>query len=274
MSDEVGMSKFGSWRKKLHTIIFGYETFGGKAFDLGLLIAIFLSVILVMLDSVKEIRINYRSELTFLEWFFTVLFTLEYIARIIASPKPLKYIFSFMGLIDFFSIIPTYLRFFSSGVYSISVLRSIRLVRVFRILKLTRYMSGASSLGQSLWSSRHKIIVFLGTVLIIVVIMGTVLYLVEGEEHGFTSIPTSIYWAVVTLTTVGYGDISPQTTLGQGIASFIMILGYAIIAVPTGLVTAKALNKNSTPDGRVCKRCNTEVENKDANYCFKCGDRL
>lgn len=265
---------FSPWRKKLHEIIFGYETFAGKAFDLALLVIIALSIIIVMLESVRSIRIEYRTELNAVEWIFTVFFSLEYVARIITSPKPYKYIFSFLGLVDLFSLLPTYLRFFNIGAHSLSVIRSIRLVRIFRILKLTRYMSGANSLSQSLWNSRYKIIVFLGSVLIIVVIMGTVLYLIEGEDHGFSSIPVSIYWAIVTLTTVGYGDISPETTLGQAVASFIMILGYAILAVPTGIITAEAIKTDRLKNAKTCKRCKTNSLSTEANYCYKCGLRL
>jgi len=268
------ISNFSSWRKILHEIIFGIETFAGRAFDVALLVAISLSVIIVMLESVQGIREHYRYELLVIEWVFTILFSLEYVARLIASPKPLKYMFSFMGLIDFFSIIPTYLRLFNIGMHSISIIRSIRLIRIFRILKLTRYMSGASSLSTSLWNSRHKIIVFLGSVLIIVVVMGTLLYLIEGGENGFTSIPVSIYWAIVTLTTVGYGDISPQTTVGQAIASLVMILGYAILAVPTGIVTAEVIKEGKSKGFKVCGKCKTSALSTDSNYCYKCGSSL
>ncbi len=268
------ISSFGPWRKNLHEVIFGIETFAGRAFDLALLVAISLSVIIVMLESVPRIREHYGSELIVIEWVFTALFSLEYIARLIASPKSFKYMFSFMGLIDFFSIVPTYLRVFNIGSHSISIIRSIRLVRIFRILKLTRYMSGANSLSSSLWNSRHKIIVFLGSVIIIVVVMGTVLYLIEGGENGFTSIPVSIYWAIVTLTTVGYGDISPQTTIGQSIASLVMILGYAILAVPTGIVTAEVIKSENKKGFKPCGRCKTKPLVEDANYCHKCGSSL
>jgi voltage-gated potassium channel len=268
------ISSFSPWRKKLHEVIFEYHTFAGKAFDLALLVAIAISVLVVMLESVPRVRNHFGEELIIIEWFFTAIFSLEYIARLISSPRPFKYMFSFMGLIDFFSIIPTYLRFFNIGSHSISVIRSVRLVRIFRILKLTRYMSGANSLSESLWNSRHKIIVFLGSVMIIVVIMGTILYLIEGGENGFTSIPVSIYWAIVTLTTVGYGDISPQTTVGQFVASLIMVLGYAILAVPTGIVTAEVIKTERKKGLKSCKRCKTKSLTVDANYCYKCGESL
>lgn len=268
------VKEYAPWRRKLHTIIFGYHTWGGKFFDLALLIAILLSVLMIMLESVAAINDQYGTTIRVIELTFTAIFTLEYVARIISHPKPIKYVLSFMGIIDLISILPTYLMLLSIGTSSFAILRSIRLIRVFRILKLTRYMFGAKELQSALWNSRHKIVVFLGSVLCIVVVMGTLLYMVEGEEHGFTSIPTSIYWAIVTLTTVGYGDIAPETVLGQGIASAIMILGYAILAVPTGIVTGEIVNEQRRNGMHKCQRCLSVTTRDDANYCFKCGERL
>ncbi len=261
--------EFSPWRKKLNEIIFGIDTFGGKLFDVILLVAISLSILTVMLESVAEIDALYDTELYYLEWGFTFLFTLEYLARIIAHPNPKSYVFSMMGVVDLLSLIPTYLGFFNINSHQLSIIRAIRLVRIFRILKLTRYMRGANHLSASLWNTRHTIIVFLGFILCTVVIMGTILYIVEGGENGFTSIPKSIYWAIVTLTTVGYGDISPSTVLGQAIASLIMILGYAVIAVPTGVVTSEMIKHPK----KACGSCGNEEVPLDANYCPHCGEK-
>jgi voltage-gated potassium channel len=225
-------------KKKLRTIIFKTNTPAGKAFDVALLIAILASVSIVMLESVESFTINYTNAFIYAEWAFTLLFTIEYVLRIMISNKKRKYIFSFFGIIDFLSILPAYLSIVFTGVHSLIILRSFRLLRVFRIFKLARFIGEASQLSKALKASRPKIIVFIVTVGIIVVITGTVMYLIEGAENGFTSIPKSIYWAIVTLTTVGYGDVAPSTVLGQTLASIIMIMGYGIIAVPTGIVTA------------------------------------
>ena len=229
-------NKLSNWQLKLHEIIYEADTKAGKWFDILLLIAILLSVATVMLESVNSIAEQYGEELRIIEWTFTVLFTLEYIARLISIGKPLKYIFSFYGIIDLISLIPTYLGIFISGSHTLAVIRTIRLMRVFRILKLAQFISEANILIKALKASRAKIVVFLFAVLSLTFILGTLMYLLESPESGFTSIPTSIYWAIVTLTTVGYGDIAPQTVLGQTLASLIMIIGYAIIAVPTGIV--------------------------------------
>lgn len=260
-------------KQQIHRIIFGTDTRAGKLFDIILLWAILISVITVMLESVRELRETYKFAFTLIEWFFTGLFTIEYLARLWSSPKRRAYAFSFMGIVDLLSLIPTFLSFFLVGSGSLLVIRSIRLIRVFRVLKLTQFMGGASQLGNALYNSRHKITVFLGTVVCITVIVGTVMYLVEGEEHGFTSIPTSIYWAIVTITTVGYGDISPQTPLGQSIASLLMILGYAIIAVPTGIVTSEIVNAKQA-QARVCHQCKTRLTLESASYCHHCGTKI
>ncbi|MFY0626446.1 MAG: ion transporter [Reichenbachiella sp.] len=261
------------WQQKIHKVIFGYSSWEGKVFDIILLATILASILVVMLESVKEINDLYGREMRIIEWVFTVMFSLEYIARILSSPRPLKYIFSFMGLVDLLSLVPTYLSLFIDGTHALSVIRSIRLIRVFRILKLTRFMGGAQQLGDALWQSRHKIIVFLGSVLCTVVIIGTLMYLIESRESGFTSIPRSIYWAVVTITTVGYGDIAPQTTLGQTVASMLMIIGYAIIAVPTGIVTQQMMQSGKKAT-IICSNCGSSELPSSSNFCMTCGYKL
>ena len=265
-----------SIKERLREIIFEADTISGKAFDIGLLLAIILSVIAVMLESVKAIELEYGDYLTIVEWVFTVVFTVEYILRIYITGKPLKYIFSFFGMVDLLSLIPTYLSIFFVGTHSLLIIRSIRLLRIFRILKLARFIGEASSLVNALKASRSKIIVFIFAVLCITMVMGTIMYMIEGGENGFTSIPRSIYWAIVTLTTVGYGDIAPQTVLGQALASVIMIFGYGIIAVPTGIVGAEiAYNKkNSEISTQTCPQCSAEGHDIDAVYCKFCGSRV
>jgi len=261
-------------KNKLYEIIFEADTKGGKAFDVVLLFVILLSVLLVMLESVPSLRSSYSHILKILEWAITIIFTVEYILRIIIVKKSFKYIFSFYGIIDFLSVIPTYLGLFIIGSHSFVVIRILRLLRVFRILKLTRYTQAGRTLARAMWASREKISVFIFFILTIVVIVGTTMYLVEGEAHGFTSIPRSIYWSIVTLTTVGYGDISPQTSLGQFLASVVMIMGYAIIAVPTGIVTAEMMKPSSESNTQVCPNCLHDKHDDDAVFCKKCGTRL
>lgn len=262
------------FQKKLHEVIFEADTRAGKWFDILLLIAILLSVVTVMLESVNSISTIYGDELKVLEWFFTFLFTLEYIARLISIGKPLKYVFSFYGIIDFISIIPTYLGIFITGSQSLAIIRSIRLLRVFRILKLAQFIGEANVLIKALKASRAKIVVFLFALLSLTFILGTVMYLIETPESGFTSIPRSIYWAIVTLTTVGYGDIAPQTVLGQTLASLIMIIGYAIIAVPTGIVGAELAKTTSNTNTQSCPNCSLEGHDDDAEHCKYCGSNL
>lgn len=261
-------------RDRLYEIIFEADTPTGKFFDVLLLFVILISVVLVMLESVPSIANNYLNILRPLEWIITGIFTLEYILRIAIVKKPLRYIFSFYGIIDFLSVIPTYLSLFIVGSHSLVVIRMLRLLRIFRILKLTRYTNAGRTLGKALWASREKISVFIFLVIILVVIIGTIMYLVEGEEHGFTSIPRSIYWAIVTLTTVGYGDISPETSIGQFLASLVMIMGYAIIAVPTGIVTSELMNTAGKQNTQVCNNCMCESHDDDAVFCKKCGSRI
>ena len=267
------------WKYKLHEIIYEADTPLGKAFDIGLFIVIIFSIILVMLESVKPFDAKYHDILLAAEWVVTILFTIEYIARIISIKRPASYIFSFYGIIDLISTIPLYISYFFAGTQVLLAIRALRLLRVFRILKLMRYLGEASQLGRALKASRIKIAVFIYVVLILSVIFGTIMYLIEGEESGFTSIPRSIYWTIVTLTTVGYGDIAPQTNLGQGIAAVIMILGYGIIAVPTGIVTsefAKQTNLDSHvhSNTQVCPHCLEENHLADAHFCHKCGSLL
>jgi voltage-gated potassium channel len=264
-----------SWKRNLYQVIFEDDTPAGKAFDVALLFAIVLSVMAAVLESVDTVAIRFGRELRLLEWLFTILFTIEYIARIVASAKPLKYMSSFLGVIDFLSIAPTYLSLIFAGAQTLIIIRAIRLLRVYRILKLVRHVTEANILIKALKAGRFKITVFLSTVLSIVLIMGTLMYLVEGEKGGFTSIPKSIYWAVITLTTVGYGDIVPQTVLGQAIATIIMVIGYSIIAIPTGIVSAElikgAKGESSTT---MCKRCGRGGHDEDARHCKYCGDQL
>lgn len=266
-----------STKHKLYVIIFEANTWWGKAFDIGLLVAIVTSVGVVMLESVEEYALRFSSIFWATEWLLTIFFTVEYILRIIISPVKRKYIFSFFGLIDLLSILPAYLSLVFTGMHSLMILRSFRLLRVFRIFKLARFIGEASHLSEALRASRHKITVFVVTVGIVVVIMGTVMYLIEGAEHGFTSIPRSIYWAIVTLTTVGYGDIAPGTVLGQTLASMLMIMGYGIIAVPTGIVTAEMSNISNRKrylGTRQCPGCDLEINDDEAIYCKHCGSEL
>ncbi len=263
-----------NWRKKLHEIIFEAETPMGKAFDVILMWAIIFSVITVILESVKVFRVGYGHIFYYLEWFFTILFTIEYILRLLSVRKPWRYALSFFGVVDFLAIAPTYLSLFVPGLQYLLTIRILRLIRIFRVLKLNEYISEAQVLTTALRASARKIGVFLLAVVSLVTIIGSIMYVIEGEEHGFLDIPTSIYWAVVTLTTVGYGDVSPQTALGQFFASIVMIMGYGIIAVPTGIVTveiSKAVGKISTEH---CLNCNAEGHDKDAVFCKYCGTKL
>lgn len=259
------------FRAHIHEIIFEAETPSGRTFDLVLLVMIVLSVFAVLLDSVPSIHNRFGNELLVAEWVFTILFTGEYLLRIISAVRPSKYIFSFYGIIDLLAILPTYLSLVMVGSQYLLVIRVLRLLRVFRVLKLARYVGASRVLAIALKNSRHKIVVFLEVVLTLVVIMGSLMYLIEGEEHGFTSIPRAIYWAIVTLTTVGYGDIAPQTVVGQFLASIIMIIGYAIIAVPTGIISVEMAKATQTST-RVCKECHCADHDDNAKYCKNCGE--
>ena len=266
------------WRKRLHEIIFEADTPAGKAFDIVLLILILLSVAVVFEDSIRGKSPQLKQFLFFAEWFFTIIFSIEYFLRIYTIDKPKTYIFSFYGIIDLLSILPTFIALVFTGTHYLAIIRMLRLLRVFRVLKLVQFVGASNRLLQSIKASRHKIGVFFLFVSITVTIVGSVMYIVEGAESGFTSIPRSIYWAIVTLTTVGYGDIAPVTVLGQTIASFVMLLGYAVIAVPTGIITSdfmaqenqKAPNMNT----QSCSNCNFNQHDDDAIFCKKCGTKL
>jgi voltage-gated potassium channel len=269
-------TKLTGWKLKVYEIIFEADTPAGKAFDVGVLICILLSILVVMLESVQPIKAAWGDYLIAAEWFFTIMFTLEYIGRLWVVLHKRNFIFSFFGIVDLVSILPTYLMLFLPGAQSLLVIRSLRLLRIFRIFKLSRFIGESQNLKLALRASQHKIIIFITTVLTSVIIFGTILYLVEGAENGFTSIPKSIYWAIVTMTTVGYGDIAPQTTLGQTLASIIMIMGYGIIAVPTGIVSAemvqlKRLEQHTTQH---CPHCLKEGHDRDAVCCKYCGGKL
>lgn len=266
-----------NWKSKLHEIIYEADTKAGKLFDVVLLWLILISIALVMLESVKELDLKYHVFFNVSEWIITILFTLEYIARIICVKKPKQYILSFYGVIDLLSTIPKYLSLVFGGTHALVALRALRLMRVFRVLKLVRFVGEANNLGKALKASRHKILVFISAVFIICVIVGTVMYLIEGEVHGFTSIPRSVYWAIVTLTTVGFGDIAPQTALGQIVASFVMILGYGVIAIPTGIVTVEYSRQNKQPvalNTKVCSHCHNDKHRDAATYCDSCGEKM
>ena len=260
---------------RLHEIIYEADTRGGKIFDVVLLIAILASIVLVMLESVSSFDAKYHVFLDVSEWIITILFSIEYILRIVSIKKPFKYIFSFYGIIDLLSTIPKYLTFILAGSHHLIALRALRLLRVFRILKLARYIGASNRLLVALKASRAKIFVFLFFVVILCIILGTVMYMIEGEENGFTSIPRSVYWAIVTLTTVGYGDIAPHTPIGQFIASIIMILGYGIIAIPTGIVSSE-MTKTDTinTNTQSCPECLAGDHIDNAEFCYHCGNKL
>lgn len=263
------------WKKTIHDIIYEADTPLGKAFDVVLLILILLSLAMVMMDSVDYIHDLYHDYLIIGEWIVTVFFTIEYILRVVSVKKPKKYIFSFFGIIDFLSTIPLYISLIFTGTASLITLRALRLLRVFRILKLERFFGASNQLLEAIQKSMPKILIFIYTVIIISFISGTLMYMVEGEENGFTSIPKSIYWTIVTLTTVGYGDIHPITPLGQFIASLIMILGYGVIAVPTGIVTAEmTFMRTKKKNTKHCSNCGFNDHLDDANYCIKCGNSI
>lgn len=262
-------------KQKLHEIIFEADTPVGKLFDILLIVSILASVVVVMLESVESFDQKFGAALHLLEWIFTVLFTLEYLARIYSLKKPVNYIFSFYGVVDFCSFLPTYLSLFFIGTQALMVFRILRLLRIFRVLKLVRFLSEANHLFDALKESLPKITVFLVGVLCINLIIGTLMYIIEGGTNGFDSIPRSIYWAIVTMTTVGYGDIAPQTIMGQTLASFIMIMGYGIIAVPTGIVTSKMYSaKEQKISTQSCPSCGKEGHANDAKHCKYCGEKL
>jgi voltage-gated potassium channel len=277
MAAEERTDTHAAWREELRVIIFEADTPAGKAFDVALLISIVASVAAVMLESVASISADYGGLLRSAEWIFTLLFTVEYALRLLSVPNAWNYARSFYGIVDLLAIVPTYLSLLVPGAQSLLVIRALRLLRIFRVFKLGRFLGEANSLAVALRGSRHKVIVFLGTILVLVTILGAAMYLIEGDEHGFTSIPLSVYWAIVTMTTVGYGDIAPQTIAGQLLASLVMILGYSIIAVPTGIVTAElvgAAYRARPPTTRTCPHCMSEGHEAEARFCKDCGQSL
>jgi voltage-gated potassium channel len=263
-----------SLQNRLYIIIFESDTPGGKLFDVLLIVSIILSVIAVMLDTVQHVNAMHGKLLYGIEWFFTLLFTVEYILRLYCIGKPARYAKGFFGIVDLLAILPTYISVMVPGSQYLLAIRILRILRLFRILKLVRYMKESQFLMQALWATRRKITVFLFTVMTLVIIFGSLMYLIEGAENGFTSIPRSVYWAIVTLTTVGYGDISPKTNIGQAIAALIMILGYSIIAVPTGIVTPEPAQAKERIENLACPACRSEDHSSDAKYCKDCGTKL
>lgn len=265
-----------SWRERLFVVVFQADTRAGRRFDEIILLAIFASLLVVMIDSVESIHLHHHRLLNALEWGFTALFAVEYLLRLYCAPKPLRYAFSFYGLVDLLAVLPGVLALLLSDAQYLIIIRVLRMLRVFRILKLTPYLSQANFLLTALHSSRQKIIVFLLNVCALVIIFGTLMYVIEGPSHGFTSIPVSIYWAVVTLTTVGFGDITPKTPLGQGLATLIMITGYSIIAVPTGIFTAELANAMRGDDvlEHPCPACGKTSHAAEASFCNRCGNPL
>jgi voltage-gated potassium channel len=263
------------FRNRIHIIIEGTDTRLGKLFDIVLLIAIVVSVAVVMLDSVLYMRLQYGTIFFYAEWFFTILFTMEYLLRLFSAPNRFRYVFSFFGVVDLLSVLPSYLSLFFGGIQYLIVVRVLRILRIFRVLKLKSYMQQAGFLASALRTSQHKITVFFLSLVLLVTIFGSVIYVVEGAENGFTSIPISIYWAVVTMTTVGYGDMSPKTPLGQAIATMVMITGYSIIAVPTGIFTSE-LTKSMRPQLHpiTCPNCGKFGHANGAEFCDRCGHDL
>jgi voltage-gated potassium channel len=276
---ELDAAAFGrpaaGWRRKLYVVIFESDTPAGLLFDKILLVAILASVTVVMLDSVFPASSPQHVPLTALEWFFTALFTVEYVARLLCVERPWRYARSFYGIVDFASVLPTYLAIFVPELHALIDVRVLRMLRVFRILKLTQYLAEFQLLATALRNSRRKIAVFLSAVLMIVVTLGTVMYVVEGPANGFTSIPVSVYWAITTMTTVGFGDITPHTNLGRFVASMMMLMGWGVLAVPTGIVTAELTSQRLRPTGgRACTQCGAREHADDARFCRACGASL
>lgn len=266
------------WRRRWFDIIYRHDDAPSRNFDLLLVVAIIASVVVIMLDSVQDLHRRHAQTLYVMEWVFTALFTAEYLLRLAVVRRPLRYATSIWGVIDLLSILPSYVSLLVPGAQSLLVVRVLRILRLFRILKLTRYVEESGVLMSALWRSRRKVLVFITTVLTLVVIFGALMYLVEGPEHGFTSIPTSMYWAIVTMATVGFGDIAPQTTLGRAITSLLILIGYSIIAVPTGIYTAELAaglrEAGNSHDQRACPQCGLEGHEPDASHCRGCGHVL
>ena len=276
---ELDARRFGrparGWRRRLYIVIFESDTPAGLLFDKTLLVAILASVAVVMIDSSLAASSRYHSSLVALEWTFTALFTIEYIARLACVERPWRYARSFFGIVDLVSVLPTWLAVLVPGLHALIDVRVLRMLRVFRILKLTNYLAEYQLLGAALRDSRRKIAVFLATVLMIVVTLGTVMYVIEGPQNGFTSIPIAVYWAVTTMTTVGFGDIVPRTDLGRAIATIMMLMGWGVLAVPTGIVTAEMTSQRlRAVTGRVCPQCGASGHTADARFCRVCGTTL
>lgn len=265
----------GKWKEQARTILSGSDTPQGRAFDIVLMVTIAVSVAVVVFDSVPSVRLRFGGLLKTIEWTVTGLFTVEYVLRLSCGPNPKRYARSFLGVIDLLAVLPSYLALAAAGFYPLVFLRALRLLRIFRILKFKRFIKQAEDLSNALRASQYKISVFLVTIVTLVLILGTLMYMIEGEASGFTSIPQSMYWAIVTITTVGYGDIAPITVPGKMIASAMMLIGYAIIAVPTGIITAEiARGSHTANDPSRCPRCHADGHRQDALYCRKCGEKL
>jgi len=264
------------WRRRLYVIIFEADTRSGKAFDVALLVAIVASVAVVVADSIESVHARWQGTFQVLEWIFTAAFTAEYVARLACVRRPLRYARSFYGIVDLLAVLPTYLAFFAPGLSALIDVRVLRLLRVFRIFKLAEYVDEFSALGEALRASRRKIMVFLIFVLLVVTVMGTLMYVVEGPQYGFVSIPAGIYWAITTMTTVGFGDITPHTHLGRFIASLMMLLGWGTLAVPTGIVGAEFTLRRAAmhPTTRTCHECLSEGHAPAARFCSDCGAKL
>ena len=265
------------WKHRLYTIVFEADTRAGRLFDQVLIAAIVVSLVVVVLDSVESISRRHHSALTLLEWGFTLLFTIEYIARLLCTPRPLRFVFSFFGIVDLLAILPTYLALLMPELHALIDVRVLRLLRIFRIFKLTQYFAEYTYLARALAASRRKILVFLSVVLMAVMVLGTLMYVIEGPENGFTSIPVAIYWGITTMTTVGFGDITPKTDLGRLVASIMMLMGWGVLAVPTGIVTAEmvgARGQTAPVTTRTCKECLTEGVGSGDVFCRQCGSKL
>jgi len=275
MPTSDGSGGSAAWRERARIIIFEADTPAGKAFDIALLVSICGSVTAVVLESIAGVEARFGGVLRVLEWFFTLAFTVEYAVRLACVRQPLRYAWSFFGIVDLVSILPSYLSLLVPGSQSLLVIRSLRLLRVFRVLKLARFLREANELLNAVRSGSRKVLVFLGTILVLVSILGSMMYIVEGERNGFTSIPVAMYWAVVTMTTVGYGDLVPQTVAGKAIAALVMVIGYCIIAVPTGIVTAEMMNVGrERVTTRHCPECLTEGHDRSARFCKACAAPL
>jgi len=271
-------NRIETWRHTLYAVIYQANTPAGRGFDIALIICILASVLTIVLDSVAEINQKHGELLFTAEWVFTAIFTAEYILRIFCIPRPFKYVFSFYGVIDLLAILPSYFSLFMPGSQYLLVIRILRVLRIFRILKLVRFINQSNLLINALLASRLKITIFMFAIITLLVIFGSAMYLIEGPENGFTNIPVSIYWSVVTLTTVGFGDITPKTDLGRGVAAIVMVIGYSIIAVPTGIFTAELSQvmkrQKARADKRICTKCRKSGHEPDANYCRICGEEL